>query len=269
MMKRDSLSHLSPNERLAVDALVEALKREAGGQILLVAMFGSKARGDAGEDSDVDILIVADADPRQIEGRISKSSSELSLEHNLIINKFILSREHWADYARRRAAFWQNIQRDGVLLLRGPALPDDLSLLPDFDGENLMADHRPEIQKNLRLAREALDDAQANHVQGRYHTAANRAYYAVFYAANAMLATLGLQRSKHSGVKAAFQEQFVKTGLIETPYSDDYEETMEKRETSDYDVTFSISEPFARDCLERARRFVERMERYLKEKGHL
>src|SRR3990172_2382411 len=260
MMKRDSLSHLSPNERLGVDALVEALKREAGGQILLVAMFGSKARGDAGEDSDVDILIVADADPRQIEGRISKSSSELSLEHNLINNKFILSRENWADYARRRAAFWQNIQRDGVLLLRGPALPDDLSLLPDFDGENLMADHRPEIQKNLRLAREALDDAQANHVQGRYHTAANRAYYAIFYAANAMLATLGLQRAKHSGVMGTFREKFVKTGAIEDSFSVDYGVAMEHREKADYDMDAVVDKPFARAALEATQRFFPRID---------
>jgi len=269
MMKRGSLSHLSPNEQRALDAFVAALKRQADRQILLAALFGSKARGDANEDSDVDILIVADADPQQLRQQIDGFISELGLEHNLIFNKFVLNREHWADYARRHAAFWQNVQRDGVLLMRGSALPDNLSLLPDFNGENLMADHRPEIQRNIQLAREALDDAPANCGQGRYHTAANRAYYVVFYAANAMLAMLGLQRSKHSGVKAAFQEQFVKTGLIEASYSDDYDETMEKRETSDYDVTFAISEPFARDSIERAQRFVERMEQYLKEKGHL
>jgi uncharacterized protein (UPF0332 family)/predicted nucleotidyltransferase len=269
MMKRDSLSHLSPNERLAVDALVEALKREADGQILLVAMFGSKARGDAGEDSDIDILIVTDTDPQQIENRIRKFSSGLALEHSLTFNKFILSRERWADYARRHAAFWQNIQRDGALLLHNPSLPNELDLLPDFDGDNLMADHRPEIRHYMELAREALNDTQFSFEQARYRITANRAYYAVFYAANAMLATLGLQRAKHSGVKATFQERFIKTGLIEDTYSDDYEEAMEKRETSDYDAAFSISEPFARDCLERARRFVERMERYLKEKGHL
>src|SRR5439155_1185006 len=126
------------------------------------------------------------------------------LEHNLSLNQFVLNRERWADFARRHAAFWQNVQRDGVLLWRGPALPDDLALLPDFNGDNLMADHRPEIVGNMQLAREALDDAQANLAQARYHTAANRAYYAVFYAANALLATLGLQRSKHSAGKSLF-----------------------------------------------------------------
>ena len=268
-MKRGSLSHLSPTERQAVDALVEALKREANGSILLVAMFGSKARGDADEDSDVDILIVADANPQQLKEQISRVVSDLELEHSLIFNEFVFDRARWADYARRRAAFWQNLQRDGVLLLRGPALSDDLSLLPELNGENLMADYRPEIQNNMRLAHEALDDAQATFAQGRYHTAANRAYYAVFYAANAMLATLGLQRSKHSAVKAAFHEKFIKTQQIEAAYGNDYNETMKKRDMADYDVDASVDEPFARDGVERARRFVERMEWYLKEKGHL
>jgi uncharacterized protein (UPF0332 family) len=43
----------------------------------------------------------------------------------------------------------------------------------------------------------------------------NRAYYAIFYAANAMLATKGLERSKHSGVIATFRQHFVKTGMVE------------------------------------------------------
>jgi len=248
---------------------VAALKREANGQLLLAALFGSKARGDADEDSDVDILIVADADPQQLKNQMGGYASKLGLEHNLSLNEFVLNRERWADFARRHAAFWQNVQRDGVLLWRGPALPDDLSLLPDFNGDNLMADHRPEIANNMRLAHEALDDAQANLAQGRYHTAANRAYYAVFYAANALLATLGLQRSKHSAVKAVFQEKFVKTQQIETAYSDDYEETMKKRDIADYDAFAVVDEPFARDGVERAQRFVERMESYLKEKEDL
>lgn len=269
MTKRSNLSHLSPNEQRALDAFVAALKRQADRQILLAALFGSKARGDANEDSDVDILIVADADPQQLRQQIDGFISELGLEHNVIFNEFVLNREHWADYAQRHAALWQNVQRDGVLLLNNPALPRELGLLPDFNGENLIADHRPEIQKNVRLAREALDDAQANSAQGRYHTTTNRAYYAVFYGANAMLATLGLQRSKHSAVKAAFHEKFIKTKQIEATYSDDYTVTMRKRDFADYDVDASVDEAFARDCVERAQRFGERTERYLKEKGHL
>mgnify|MGYP000481935701 CR=1 FL=1 len=49
----------------------------------------------------------------------------------------------------------------------------------------------------LRTGYLALDDQD-------YIAAVNRAYYAIFYAANALLATKGLERSKHSGAIAAF-----------------------------------------------------------------
>ena len=268
-MKRGSLSHLTPNERQALDAFVEALKREADGRILLAALFGSKARGDFSAGSDVDILIVTDADPRELDRQITGLKSKLDLAQEIPFNEFVFSRERWADFASRHAAFWQNIQRDGVSLLRAPTLPDDLSLLDSYEGDNGMADHRPDIQRYMRSAREALTSAQNNYAQADYRTAVNRAYYAVFYAANAMLATLGLQRSKHSGVKAAFQERFIKTGMIEVAYSKDYDETMKKRDIADYDVAVAVEEPFARDGVERARRFVERMEKYLKENSFL
>ena len=60
----------------------------------------------------------------------------------------------------------------------------------------------------LAVAERNLDD-------GFYASAVNRAYYyAIFYAANAMLSTQGLARSKHSRVISAFREHFVKPGLI-------------------------------------------------------
>ncbi|MBM3145440.1 MAG: HEPN domain-containing protein [Chloroflexi bacterium] len=52
------------------------------------------------------------------------------------------------------------------------------------------------------------DVAQLMLDNGLYASAVNRAYYAVFYAANALLATKRLARSKNSGVMSAFREHF-------------------------------------------------------------
>ena len=51
-------------------------------------------------------------------------------------------------------------------------------------------------------AREALEGAQYNLNGDFYGIAVNRAYYAFFYAATALLLTLDLTRSKHSSVLA-------------------------------------------------------------------
>jgi uncharacterized protein (UPF0332 family)/predicted nucleotidyltransferase len=266
-MKRGSLSHLTPGERRALDKFVKALKREGNGQILLAALFGSKARGDGDTESDVDILIVTDTPADDLRKQFRKIAPEFPNSED--VNEFWVERAKWQDYARRKAAFWQNLQRDGVLLLRTATLPDELTIFADFKEDGIVADHNPEIKHYMEVARTAARGAERNFDEGDYYISFNRSYYAVFYAANAMLATLGLQRSKHSGVKGVFREKFIKTKLIEKKYSDDYEEVMKKREDSDYEVEFVPTEVEARDCLERSKRFVERIEKYLKEKKFL
>lgn len=96
-------------------------------------------------------------------------------------------------------------------------------------------------------------------------TAVNRAYYAIFYAANAILSTKGLERSKHSGVIAAFRQHFVKTGIIETEYSDIYGAVLDDRTESDYSLESEPNQEMAKRDLERAQRFVARIERALRE----
>lgn len=52
----------------------------------------------------------------------------------------------------------------------------------------------------LDRAHQDLQAAESNLRQGFYTVAVTRAYYAMFYAANALLAAKGISRSKHSGV---------------------------------------------------------------------
>jgi len=110
-----------------------------------------------------------------------------------------------------------------------------------------------------------LEVAAHNLADGFYGSAVNRAYYAIFYAANALLATQGITRSKHSGVIAAFRQYFVKPGLVEVEYGDIYGRVMDDRHISDYDVETPIEPDRARTDLEDAHRFVDQIGRYLKE----
>ncbi len=71
-----------------------------------------------------------------------------------------------------------------------------------------------ECRLYLDYARRDLQAAESNLNLGFYHITISRAYYAMFYAASALLASKGITRSRHSGVLSAFGEQFVRTGLI-------------------------------------------------------
>ncbi len=67
-----------------------------------------------------------------------------------------------------------------------------------------------EVALYVENAQQMLKVAAHNLADGFYGSAVNRAYYAIFYAANALLATQGITRSKHSGVIAAFRQYFVR-----------------------------------------------------------
>ena len=128
---------------------------------------------------------------------------------------------------------------------------------------------RQEVRVYVESAHKMLRVADLNLAGGFYESAVNRAYYAIFYAANGLLATQGLGRSKHSGVIAAFRQHFVKTGHIEVEYSRVYERVMDDRHVSDYDVEAFIELERAKTDMEDARRFVQRIERFLQEGGWL
>ena len=110
------LSGLLPNERAAVQAFTAQLRTQFGERIARTVLFGSKARGDSGPDSDIDILVVVDAADRRFETQVSGIASELDLKYDVLLNTHLLTRERWEDYACRQAALWLNVQRDGIEL---------------------------------------------------------------------------------------------------------------------------------------------------------
>ncbi|HEY52471.1 MAG TPA: HEPN domain-containing protein [Caldilineae bacterium] len=128
--------------------------------------------------------------------------------------------------------------------------------------EEIVARQR-EIGLYIEHADEMLRVAAHNLVQGFYSTAVNRAYYAIFYTANALLATQGLSRGKHSGVIAAFRQYFVKPGLIEAKYSRTYGRLMDDRHGADYDLETDVEPEQAAVDVENARQFVARVKLYL------
>jgi uncharacterized protein (UPF0332 family) len=118
-------------------------------------------------------------------------------------------------------------------------------------------------------AEEALRGAKYNLDGGFYGIAVNRAYYAFFYAATALLLTLDVARSKHSGVLAAFRQHFVRSGIFSAQDSRSYGEAFELRNMANYEMLGEASEAQARATVERAYRFFERCEAYLAGKGCL
>jgi uncharacterized protein (UPF0332 family) len=92
----------------------------------------------------------------------------------------------------------------------------------------------PEQQDLLEEAGESLEAAKLLAAQGYHGFAASRAYYAMFYVAEAFLLGKGLAFSKHSAVHAAFGEHFAKTGVVASEFHRHLLRGAEVRHIGDY-----------------------------------
>lgn len=128
--------------------------------------------------------------------------------------------------------------------------------------------HQSETVLYLERASNALQQAKDNLNLDHYDVVTSRAYYAMFYAASALLASKGISRSKHSGVHSAFGQHFVKPGLIEPQYSRMLINAFNVRLDSDYDVKPLLNMALVEDILRDAQQFVERVTAYLQQEGY-
>lgn len=122
---------------------------------------------------------------------------------------------------------------------------------------------REAIQQDITNSHDELESARILYREHKYRQALSRAYYAIFYAATAILTTKHIRRAKHSGVQSAFGQFLVKPHLIEEEYGSIYARVREARELSDYERGFVPLAEFTLAKIEDTEKFVARIEKYL------
>ena len=115
-MTEQSLAHLEAKERQAIRALVDQLREHLGGELLDVVLFGSKARGDSGPWSDIDILITVREESWPLRREISALAAGISLEYDVLIGPRVIGQELWERMRQDRFRLYQNIMTEGIPL---------------------------------------------------------------------------------------------------------------------------------------------------------
>ena len=127
----------------------------------------------------------------------------------------------------------------------------------------MKAEERALAQYRIEQAEDALVEADALQKIGKYRGAINRAYYSMFYAASALLATKGFGSSKHSGVISLLHKEFVRPGLFPSEVGKFIDSTFALRGKSDYAAFAKAVPEEATSVIQMAEQFVQETRRVL------
>jgi uncharacterized protein (UPF0332 family) len=115
-----------------------------------------------------------------------------------------------------------------------------------------------EDQDELLLkAQQSLSDSQLLLKNDYTDFAASRAYYAMFYAAEALLDGEGLSFSSHSGVISAFGREFAKPRRVPSKFHRYLIEAQSLRNTGDYGQLNAVDQEQALKLVQQADEFLQ------------
>jgi len=116
-VKVRSLSQLAPNDRAAVIEYVKRIRSRFPGRIRAVTLFGSKARGDADAESDIDLFVLVDAETSEFRSELWRIASDVSLDHSVVLSPRVFGEARWAETRRIRLPLYRAIVADSVPLV--------------------------------------------------------------------------------------------------------------------------------------------------------
>lgn len=108
--------NLLVTERRALAELSTWLRERFADRLRELRLFGSRARGEGHEHSDLDVLVVVDGLTADEAREIAHFSGDLLTRHEVLVSAMALHPDHIARLRRTGRAIARDIDRDGVPL---------------------------------------------------------------------------------------------------------------------------------------------------------
>lgn len=121
-------------------------------------------------------------------------------------------------------------------------------------------------QKLLNKAQDAIEAAEGLLEMGKFEFAAGRAYYAMFYVAEALLSEKGLGFSQHGQVIGAYGLHFAKTRELDPKYHRWLMDGFDIRISGDYEVDTNITNVVVANMINHAQDFLQDAQKYMEQK---
>ncbi len=243
MQVRDPrLKHLRPAERRAVARFREELERALPGRVQRLILYGSKARGDAHTESDVDLLVVVDARTPEVEETILDLTAR-PWEEGVYLEVLEMTPRDLAAQCALGTPFIRNVAEEGIPLKGEPVV---------------VGEGKPEMvaQQFISSARSRLRSARAVRDIGEYSHAMSLVYYAFLDAADAALAARGIRTRSHAGTASLFGQHFVRTGEVDKKYERWFQRALKYRLEADYERRRDFTLEHVEEAIAQAEEFI-------------
>ena len=185
---------LQPDERLWLENYVERLKKAPGGLFKRLVVYGSKARGDAGPTSDVDVLVLVGDTPdalRSARDLIYGDDDPDGVDHNVVV----WTEADWLRDIDKELPFPRNVEAEGVQIhpVHRPARrpPGDRPPVTRKGIRHALPVWLTEARSDLKVLRYEIDLLKDGRFKGP-GIAARPAFDAVFFSTMAWCLTRGV-----------------------------------------------------------------------------
>jgi uncharacterized protein (UPF0332 family) len=184
----------------AVREFTSRLRRVLGDKIAGIHLYGSLAKGVAGVESDIDLLIVYKGIERsKLLDVMSEIAFDIVCEHGELIETVPMSEEEFKQQVGRSPFLWEVLEHGRVIFAREEATEWKL----EFGGY-------------VRLAEEYLHYAEGALGENKVRLAIDAGYNATELLIKALiLSTRSSLASSHGGIVGQFGELFVKSGKVD------------------------------------------------------
>lgn len=96
----------------------QGLKYILGDKLTKIILYGSYARGDYNENSDIDIMVLttlSDYEIEKIEGKVFDLAFDFLMEYGIDINVIIKNNDQF-DYWLGALPFYDNVKKEGIVI---------------------------------------------------------------------------------------------------------------------------------------------------------
>lgn len=110
------MDYLSEQEKRCLKLFRERVTKVLGSVVVQFRLFGSRARGESREDSDIDVLTLVTEKNTQIKNTVWDIAADIQMSQDIAISPLIMTVDEFASLLKRERLIALTIEREGICL---------------------------------------------------------------------------------------------------------------------------------------------------------